>query len=361
MDSGHTWRGGQRQLVLLAIGLRARGWEPLVVGPPGTPLLKALKVAGIATAAREMRAGLGLLAVRGLRRLITTWRPGVVHAHDLRSHTVALGALVARRGRIPLVVTRRLPALPAGVLRRGRRVDRFIAITDAVRQALLARGVEPSRVTLVHPGVGAPAVEVPRDWRAECGWPTATVVVGAVGPLTETRHQRELEALLRHVDAPTRDALGLVLLGGPAAGRGEIGGIRAYRAGFVHDIPRALAGLELILHPGGAEGLGTAVVEGMALRVPTLGFAVGGVGEIVESGRNGLLVPPGDEVAFARALGDLTRDATRRAALGAAGPERAAAFSADQMVDRTVAVYRDLLDEAMVREDRRVVRTSHSP
>jgi glycosyltransferase involved in cell wall biosynthesis len=189
---------------------------------------------------------------------------------------------------------------------------------------------------------------VPRDWRAECGWTDTTVVAGVVGPMTEARHERELEALLHHLDAATRDALGVVLLGGPPAGRGDLAGVKCFRAGFVHDIPRALAGLELLLHPGGAEGLGTAVVEAMALRVPTLAFAAGGVSEIVESERNGLLVPVGDAVGFAAALASLTLTPERRRALGEAGPERAAAFSSDRMVDRTIAVYRDLIDQKAV-------------
>lgn len=295
-----------------------------------------------------MRTALGIPSVRGLRRLISTWRPGLVHAHDLRSHTLAIGALVGRGERTPLVVTRRFPLLRAGLIRRGRRVDRFIAITGAVQAALLTRGVDGGRVALIHPGVGNPGTPVPRDWRAECGWTDTTVVAGVVGPMTEARHERELEALLHHLDAATRDALGVVLLGGPPAGRGDLAGVKCFRAGFVHDIPRALAGLELLLHPGGAEGLGTAVVEAMALRVPTLAFAAGGVSEIVESERNGLLVPVGDAVGFAAALASLTLTPERRRALGEAGPERAAAFSSDRMVDRTIAVYRDLIDQKAV-------------
>jgi glycosyltransferase involved in cell wall biosynthesis len=125
----------------------------------------------------------------------------------------------------------------------------------------------------------------------------------------------------------------------------EIAGIPAYRAGFVHDVPAALAGLELLLHPGGAEGLGTALVEGMALHVPAVAFAAGGVGEIIAHESSGLLVPPGDIAGFAEAVARVVADPTRRQALGEGGPAQAARFSAARMVAGTFAVYRGVTAE----------------
>jgi glycosyltransferase involved in cell wall biosynthesis len=340
IDAGQTWRGAQRQLLLLAIGLRDHGVEPLVVAPPRSPLLDACKLAGVATIARVMRGGLDVLAVRALRRIIGTWHPDVVHAHDPRSHALAIAALAARRATIPLVVTRRLATPPKGRIRHGARVARFIAITEAVRDALHDGGIATERIALVHPGVALPIAPGKRSWREECGWPADRVVTGVVGPLTELRHREELEQLIARFDAPTRAHIALVLLGGPSSGRMEIAGIPAYRAGFVHDVPAALAGLELLLHPGGAEGLGTALVEGMALHVPAVAFAAGGVGEIIAHESSGLLVPPGDLSGFAEAVARVVADPARRLALGEAGPAQAARFSAARMVAGTFAVYR---------------------
>lgn len=348
VDAAREWRGGERQLLLLVQGLRERGAEPLVAARAGTPLLQRLKIEGIATAALPMRHSLDLLAVRGLRRLIAAWRPDIVHAHDARSHVIAMGALVGRRKQVPLIVTRRSAAPPRGVVRFGRRVARFIAISQAVREALVAGRVAESRIALAYPGVAAHAPSRPRDWRAECGWPDGTVVAGLVGPVTLAREADRLEALLGLFPRDAASNLAIVVLGGHATGRCEVAGVRAYRAGYVNDVPYALAGLDLLLHPGGAEGLGTAVIEGMALGVPSVAYAAGGLTEIIEHGRNGTLVPQGDSSAFARAVTQLVIDPRTRRRLGDAGPERAASFSPGRMVDAVQAAYRDVLERSAV-------------
>ena len=348
VDAGREWRGGERQLLLLAAGLRERGAEPFIAARPGSPLLHRLKAEGFATAALAMRTDLDLFAVRRLRRLIATWNPDVVHAHDTRSHALALGALVGRRARIPLVVTRRFAVRPRGLVRFGPRVARFIAISGAVRDALLLGGVVDDRVTVIYPGVSAGAPYLPRDWRAECGWPAGTLVTGVVGPITRDRAHADLERIISALSPSVADRIGLVLLGGHAEGRTTLSGVRAFCAGFVHDVPRALAGLDLLLHPGGADGLGTAVIEAMALGVPTVAFGTGGIAEVIEHGRSGLLVPSGDHLAFASAVGRAIAEPALRASLGDAGPARAREFDPGRMVDSTLSVYRDLIERSAV-------------
>lgn len=345
VDAARDWRGGERQLLLLAQGLRERGVEPLVVARPVSPLLQRCKTEGIATAAIPMRNDLDLLAVRRLRRLLTTWRPHVVHAHDGRSHALALAALVGR-GATPLVVTRRSAAVPRGLVRFGPRVARFVAISEAVRESLQRGGVPETRITVAYPGVAARSSGHPRDWRAECGWPADTVVAGIVGPLAHDGEAAALERLLAECPQRLGDRVGVIVLGGHASGRTSIAGLRAFRAGFVHEVPQALGGLDLLLHPGGAEGMGTAVIEAMALGVPTVAFALGGLGEIIESGRNGVLVPAGDAVAFAREVTRLVEEPDARRALATNGPARAERFGPERMVDALLGVYRELAEHS---------------
>jgi glycosyltransferase involved in cell wall biosynthesis len=345
LDSGREWRGGQRQVLLLARGLREHGHEPLVVAAPDSPLIRRLRAQGIAASAVRMRADWDLNAARRVRALIRTWRPDILHAHDARSHAIALAALAGRFRDIPLVVTRRVAFEPKGRVKYGPRVARFIAISAAVRDALARGGVDPSRIDIVYSGVPRARTTTRRDWRAECRWGADTVLCGVVGAMTVEKGIAALEAIGAALDPRVRDRMRLVLLGGHAGGADRVGGIEAYRAGFVDDVLPAMAGLDVLWHPSRAEGLGTAVIEAMAHGVPPIAFAVGGLPELIQHEVDGILVPAGDTGAFALAASRLVSDDGLRRRLAECGPARAAEFDVGRMVLGTEAVYRSLLHD----------------
>lgn len=325
-------------MYLLARGQRDLGHEPLVVAPPDSPLIRRLRSAGIAAAAVRMRGDWDLAAARRVRAVLRTWNADLVHAHDARAHAIALAALLGRPS-LPLIVTRRVTFVPRGRVKYGQRVTRFIAISGAVRDALIAGGVSPSRIDLVYSGIPQPVVTKPRDWRAECRWPRDTVVCGIVGAMTAEKGVAAVNEIGARLSPEVRERVRLVLLGGRAAGTQTIGGFTAFRAGFVDEIHAAMAGLDILLHPSSAEGLGTAVIDAMALEVPPIAFRVGGIPELIEDGRSGILVAPGDIAGFAAALERLVSNPELRSALSAAGPARAAEFSVERMVRGTQAVY----------------------
>lgn len=345
LDAGRDWRGGQRQVLLLARGLRERGHEPLVVGAPESPLVQRVRARGLAASAVRMRGDWDLPAARRVRALVRTWRPDVVHAHDARAHAIALAALFGIR--TPLVVTRRVPFVPkAGQLKYGRRVARFIAISRAVRDAMESGGVDPSRIEVVYSGVPTPVVDRPRDWRAECRWPADVVLCGVVGAMTAEKGVAALEAIAQSLPDAVRARARLVLLGGQAIGRCAIGGLEAYRAGFVDEVHAAMAGLDVLWHPSSAEGLGTSVIDAMALGVPPVAFEVGGLPELIAPEVSGLLAPAGDTGAFARQAARLVDDPALRARLAEAGRARARDFDVAHMVEGTLGVYREVLEAA---------------
>jgi L-malate glycosyltransferase len=342
VDSGREWRGGQRQVYLLARGQREAGDEPLVAAYPDAPLIRRLRSAGVAASSVRMRADWDIVAARRLRALVRTWKPDIVHAHDARGHAIALAALIGRR-EVPLIVTRRVTFTPKGRLKYGKRVARFIAISRAVRDALHLGGVDPARIDVVYSGVPAPNVQHSRDWRAERSWSRDHTIVGLVGAMTSEKGVHRLVEIANAVQPDVAARIRLVLLGGSASGPDRIGQFEAYRAGFVYDPHAAMSGFDLLLHPSSAEGLGTALIDAMALSVPPIAFAVGGIPELVVDGEVGVLVPPNDVAAFARAVERLVTQESERRLLGGRGPSRAAQFAVDRMIGGTKQVYARVL------------------
>lgn len=344
IDSGRKWRGGQRQVLLLASGLMRRGHEPLIIAPPDSPLLRRAALAGLEAEPTPMQADLDLRAARSVRKRIRDFDADIVHAHDARSHAIARVSLIGRKGP-PLVVTRRVPFVPkAARLKYGNRVTRFVAVSNAVKNAMIEGGIEPHRIIVVHSGVEAPpAALVPRRWREELGWPVNSVICGVVGAMTAEKGVASLAAIAAHLEPAARKRARILLLGGNRDGRVEIGGVAGFSAGFVEDIIPAVAGMDVLWHPSRAEGLGTAVIDSMAVGVPPVAFAVGGIAEVVEHEVSGLLVTPGDLAGFTRAAQLLIDDEAARAQLAAAARLRARMFSAETMTRETETVYYQLV------------------
>jgi glycosyltransferase involved in cell wall biosynthesis len=344
VDSGRSWRGGQRQVLLLALGLRERGHEPLLIGAPRSPLVERARAAGLAVAAIPMATDWDVRAARRIRSRMRTWNIDLVHAHDARSHAIAMIALIGRP-RIPLIVTRRVPFTPRSVrVKYGRRVTRFIAISNAVRDAMVAGGVDSSRISVVHSGIATRSSPVtPRDWRAELEWPLDTVVCGIVGAMTAEKGVEQLPAIASALPPSASKRARILLIGGSDAREREIQGVIVHSTGFIADIDAAIAGLDVLWHPSRAEGRGTSVIDAMSLGIPPVAFRVGGLPELVEHEVSGLLVPPGNAPAFAAAAARLMDDPALRARLAHGARLRATAFDAGKMTEKTEAVYEDVL------------------
>ena len=97
IDMGKAWRGGQRQVYLLARAQRDAGHEPLVVAPPDSPLLRRARGAGLAVSAVGAAGDWDLRAAGRVVQRLKTWRADIVHAHDARAHAIAID----RAGRTP--------------------------------------------------------------------------------------------------------------------------------------------------------------------------------------------------------------------------------------------------------------------
>ena len=339
VDAGRSWRGGQRQVFLLATGLRDLGYRTLIVAPTGSPLIRRAEHAGLPTYRLTLRGEWDIRSARELRAVASEWRADIVHAHDARAHSIARLALLGKR-KTRLIVTRRVAFTPKQVRLKYRHgIDAFIAISNAVKVVMVKAGVPSDRIEVVYSGLPAPVVKRPRNWRRERGWPSTTIVCGIVGAMTQEKGLDLVGGIARRLPGEVFRRTRLVLLGGKGKGGTSVSGVEGFDAGFVEEIHDAMAGLDVLWHPAKSEGLGTSVIDAMALGVPPIAFSVGGLPEVIEDGKSGLLIPAGDVQAFMRGAAELITNEALRARLGEGAKVRAREFSVKRMIERTAEVY----------------------
>jgi glycosyltransferase involved in cell wall biosynthesis len=111
-------------------------------------------------------------------------------------------------------------------------------------------------------------------------------------------------------------------------------------SGHCDDVPARLAAADLFVLPSLSEAFPNALLEAMAAGLPTVSSAIGGVLELVRPGRTGVLVPPGDAVALADAVGRSLSRPAEAAEMGARGrSEIGERYSFDRMVGAFHSIY----------------------
>jgi glycosyltransferase involved in cell wall biosynthesis len=120
--------------------------------------------------------------------------------------------------------------------------------------------------------------------------------------------------------------------------------------GYVAPVQRAIEASAIVVVPSMGEGFGMVALEAMERARPVIAAEIGGLGELVEDGVTGRLVPPGEAEPLARAIVDLARDRARAARMGSAGRQRAVdRFLQERCTDRTELLYRAQLENRVGR------------
>lgn len=350
--SGREWRGGQNQVQLLAKALsRHDQLEQLVITGRDTELARRLHAASIPVRTTGWRSSLDprvlIAAIREARSTTRGARPVILHAHD--AHALTLAGLAARLTGAKLLVTRRVDF---HIRRPGFwvRADRVVAISDAVRRVLLDDGIRPERIAVVHSGIDPAEVRSapPFGARQRLNLPPDSTIACNVAALVGHKDQATLVAAAGVLRQRLPRLHWIVAGEGPLRSRleqqiRELGMTsRVHLLGNVDNPWGLIRESDVFVMSSREEGLGTSVLDALALRIPVAATSGGGIPEILGDGA-GLLVPVENPAALATAVESLVTDPNRRIALQEEGDRTLARFSADAMAERMLAVYRSLI------------------
>jgi glycosyltransferase involved in cell wall biosynthesis len=346
--------GGQEMRTLSEARWTAeRGWRVLLAGQPDGRFVERARAAGLEAVGVRMRGAWDLRAVCVLRRLIRRERVSIVHTHSSVDGWV--GGVAARTAGVPVVRTRHVSIR---IRRRWNPVyrwlaDRVITSGETIRDLVVGAGVDPARVVAIPAGVDLgefPGCSANADAiRKDLG--LSRPVIGSVAMFRGSKgHAHLLDAFdMVHARHPTAR---LLLVGegirrpwveGLARERG-LGGAVVF-TGFRSDVPELLRVMDcFVLASTRTEGVPQSLLQSFAAGVPVVASAIGGIPEVVTDGKTGLLVPPEDAAALARAveavLGDRAGAAARSRAARHLVEER---FSHAAAVSRLLALYDDVI------------------
>ena len=355
VSTARSWRGGEQQLLNLACGLDARGLGTEIIAPKGQPLVgRARDVDLVVTEIGGLYES-NVFAMCRIARRARALGASMLHAHD--AHATTLAAVAGRLARAPVVATRRVAFKPSA-WKYNHGVERIICISQAVRDACDLAGVRPQRIRQVYDGIDLSPFSrvsggevVRKRWLGK--YLDAPLILIVAGLTPEKGHADLIDAMPKVIQAVPNARLLIV-------GKGKLEQSLKQRAarrdvseacvftGFCDDVPALLDACDVFIMPSHNEGLGTSVIEAMAVGRPVIASVAGGLREVVEDGVTGRLVPIGDPKALGETTIELLRNPAKRRAMGNAGRERAERFGIERMVAGTLDVYDEIWSEREV-------------
>jgi glycosyltransferase involved in cell wall biosynthesis len=299
-----------------------------------------------------VQAGVAPALLHAVPALAPSFKPDVLHANTLFFQTSLAAAGLQLTSRLPLVTTVQiaglgllpLPArLPAMAYEQtlGRfvisRSSQLIAVSESVRQHLLALGVSNTKILVAPNGVDLAHFHPRPPARTGTGSPLIAFVGRLIpnkGPavfleaLMRLRQQNVAFTAVYFGDGPMRQEL---------EQRSQSLRLPVEFRGHLRDVSSGLREADVLVRPSLTEGLPLAVLEAMASGVPVIASDIDGNRDVVETGVNGLLVAVNRPDALAAAIEGLLSNPAQRRAFAAAGRQTAQRFSWDRAAAATRA------------------------
>jgi glycosyltransferase involved in cell wall biosynthesis len=315
-------RGGLERMVLDLVKLQQQQGhqcQVVCVYETGT-LAHELDTIGIPVIACHKGRGIDLRALKRARWAIDRHDTDVLHTHNPVAH---YQAVLASCGLDVLRILNTRHGMGAGQ-RTGRkewlyrrslaRTDLVVTVCEAARRNGISRGMLPQTMTRVVPngidveGFTPASSEMHVNLQRMLGLPDDAFLIGNVGRLNWTKDQAGLIRAFRQVHEQHPEAALLLIGDGELRADLEQCAVQEQVRHAVHflgdrnDVRELLQGLNMFVLSSASEGYSMALLEACAVALPIIATDVGGNGEIIQSGRTGQLVPPGEPDALAEAM-----------------------------------------------------------
>lgn len=324
--------------------------------PYESPITESLRGIGAAVFVARMDDDPPWRSIQAAVEIVRNFNVDLIHAHLPKAHVLAgLAGALTQTPALATVHGNTISTHELGIHRTTG--THLIAVCQEAYMQALAMGVTPERVSLIHNGVDLdvfrPSERVRTAFRASLGIAAETPLVGFVGRIDVEKGPDQFLQAAQVIHAEAPDAHFVLVGAGHQFDRmqqmaAELGLAEVtHFAGLWPDTSKVYPAIDLLLQTSRIEGTPLTLLEAMACELPVVALGVGGVPEIVEEGRTGMLVSPGDWRGVGQRAIDLLEHPARMAAMGQAGRARVRAhFDLRAMVGQTTRLMETLVQRA---------------
>ncbi len=304
VDTGNEWRGGQKQVLSLVLGMLDSDYPCTLACPKGSPLWKRAKAKGVNVV--HIPPGWSFLGIKKL----AGFRCDIIACHT--SHAHGMASVQGNK----FIVHRRVDFIPSSPWK-YRRAAGYIAVSSAVASILQQVGAR--NVYIVPDGVDEIKAE-----KIDCSPDILTV-----GALVEHKGHRYLSKAAQILPDFTFAVAGIGPLVYP----------NLNYLGYRKDVPDLMASSRVFVHPSTEEGMGQVLIEALLAKIPIVATNVGGIPDVL--GDNGVLVPSKDPEALAEGIRQVISG--NHPCLDKGYLHAKEKFSTKRMAENTIFAYGEIL------------------
>lgn len=350
-----SWRGGEQQLAYLLEELKGK-CENFVICTEDSEMSKYCESRGHDFMTAKKRFSLDPAFASTVISFCKEKDIQLIHTHDSHAHSLAILAAKLFGNDIPIVVSRRVDfpierSWFSHFKYNHPLVRRILCVSEEIKH-ITAKGLnDPSVLRTVYSGIDLNKFSVRSGkLRRELGISDDTYIIGNTSALADHKDYFTFVDAAEIALKEDPDLLFLIIGKGPK--EDEISSyIRVKELensikmiGFRNDIPQILADLDLFMITSKTEGLGTSILDAFASGVPVLATDAGGIPELVDNGKSGVLCEVGDKRNLATELLRLRKDLALRQLLIEGAREKVKQFSKSKTAEETLKVYSELLN-----------------
>jgi glycosyltransferase involved in cell wall biosynthesis len=353
---------------ILFVNLRTK-FHMSVACPAGSPLSGALASIDTGSYGLPKPPNHAYLSFRGLAywlktscrllRIALTTNPDLIHANSLLAGTASILAVVVT-GKKLLLHARDLAHFGSFSRFCCWLCERVIAVSHAVKDTLVERGVSPDKIKVVHNGVESIYFDQIDESEAPFAMPPSrenhTPVFAHVGQFVPWKNHIAFLKAASHVASQLPEArfaiVGDDIFGRDSAYKSSLLSYAGNSAiaerisflGWQEDMHKVWPKIGCLVHTADREPFGRVIIEAMAYRIPVIAIANCGPSEIVENGKTGILVDANNIEALSKAMLKIALDTQFARELAAAAYDRAMSnFRADETAARIKEIYDEML------------------
>lgn len=358
LDSEKSWRGGQQQVFYLHNGLVAAGIKSILVGNKKAKIIERCKKDNLPYYELSMIGEFDVLAAFKLSKLCKKESINILQAHS--AHALSIGILTKLFfPSLILVGVRRVDfSINKNIFSQlkysNKRVNKIICISDYIKKVLISDGIDSGKLVTIRSGADISKFDkvIPsNEFRVSMGVKNGECLIGTVA------------AFAGHKDYPNLlKAFSIVLKKYPntklcIVGDGPLKN-KVYSiaeelkiieniifTGFVNNVGEYLNSFDIFVLASKKEGLGTSIIDALSVGLPVVTTRSGGIPELINNDKNGILVEPKNPEYLAEAIMELLINPEKRLKLGKYAKESSKQFSVDETVKQNICEYNRLLDE----------------